>query len=420
MFDYDKWQEIFGTIKKNKLRTFLTMFGVFWGIFMLMLLLGSGTGLENGVTKGFDGWASNSGFIWTQRSTMPYKGLKPGRFSQFTNEDAVAIRAGVPELGSLAPRNSLGGFGGANNVVRDGKAGSFNVMGDYPEYMKVLQLNFPSGRFINQLDMDNKRKVTVIGKKVVEILFAPDEDPVGQYIQINGIYFRVVGVFASKRDGQQADNDNQTIYIPAATFQQVFNAGNRIHWFAFTSKEGVPVSVVEEKIKKILMERHSLHPDDKVALGSENLEEEFDEINGLFTGITIFVWIVGIGTLLAGVIGVSNIMLIIVKERTKEIGIRKSLGATPISIVSLIIQESVFITSLAGYIGLVLGIGLIELINYGLASSGADTGMFANPTIDINVAISSLVILIFCGALAGLVPASKAASISPIEAIRTE
>jgi len=420
MFDYDKWQEIFATIKKNKLRTFLTMFGVFWGIFMLMLLLGSGTGLENGVVKGFDGWATNSGFVWGQRTTMPYKGLKPGRNTRFNNDDVAAIKSSVPELGALAPRNQLGGFGGGNNVFRNSKSGAFSVSGDNPEYMAVMKLNFTSGRFINQLDMEDKRKVTVIGKKVVEILFTPEEDPIGQYIQINGIYFKIVGVFASKRTGQQADGDNQTIYIPNSTFQQVFNWGNRVGWFAFTSKPGVPVSVVEEKIKKVLMERHRIHPEDMVALGSENLEKEFGEINGLFAGINIFVWIVGIGTLIAGVIGVSNIMLIIVKERTKEIGIRKSLGATPRSIVSLIIQESIFITALAGYVGLILGIGLIELISYLLSSSGADTGMFSNPTIDINVAISSFIILIFAGALAGLIPATKAASISPIEAIRSE
>ncbi len=327
MFDYDKWQEILATVKKNKLRTFLTMFGVFWGIFMLMLLLGSGKGLENGVTKNFGGWATNSGFVWTNRTTMAYQGMKPGRYIRFTNEDKEAIEQQVEGLGVISPRNNIGGWRGGNNVSRKTKTGAFTINGDYPEYQQVQIVNVYSGRHINAKDIEDKRKIAVIGESVAKILFEEGEDPIGEYILIKGVFFQVVGTFKSLRGGEQGNRDTQTIYVPFTTFQQAFNIGNKIGWFAFTAKPGVEVSLVEEEIKRVLRERHKVHPEDVNALGSENLQKEFGQINGLFNGISIFVWIVGTGTLLAGVIGVSNIMLIIVKERTKEIGVRKSAGS---------------------------------------------------------------------------------------------
>lgn len=418
MFDYDKWQEIFHTIKKNKLRTGLTMFGVFWGIFMLMLLLGSGNGLKNGVTRNFNTWATNSGFIWSNRTTKAYQGMKPGRHIPFDNEDREAIIRQVEGLEYLAPRNNLWRPQEGNDVVRKNKAGSFNIFGDYPEYQQVQKVDVYTGRHINQLDIDDKRKVCVIGENVRSILFASGEDPVGDYIRIKGIYFKVIGVFKSLRTGEQGDRDTQTIYIPFTTFQQAFNYGNRIGWFAYTVRPGYKNSFVEDQIKTILRERHKVHPEDVDALGSENLEEEFGQIYGLFQGISIFNWIVGVGTLMAGVIGISNIMLIIVKERTREIGIRKSIGATPWSIVNLIIQESVFLTALAGYVGLVLATALLEVVASSIPS-GSD-GMFTNPGIDWKIAAVALGVIIFGGVLAGLIPARKAATIRPIEALRTE
>ncbi len=420
MFDYDKWQEIFGTIKKNKLRTFLTMFGVFWGIFMLMILMGSGNGLENGVNNEFKGWASNGGFVWSNRTTMPYQGLQPGRYIRFTNEDKPAVISKVKDLEYLAPRNNLYSYDGGNNITRKDKSGSFRVFGDYPEYQKVQIVDVQQGRHINNLDIIERRKVAVIGNYVKNVLFEEDENPIGDYVKINRIYFQVIGVFKSKRKSEQAERDEQTIFTPFTTFQQAFNYGNRIGWFAFTAKPGVPVSKVEDEIKQVLAERHRIHPEDVNALGSENLEEEFGQINRLFDGIDIFVWIVGIGTLMAGVIGVSNIMLIIVKERTKEIGIRKSLGATPGSIIGLIIQEAIFITMIAGYTGLVFGILVLSGISYGLETWEIETGMFANPEVNIQTAISALFVLVFCGALAGLIPATKASKINPIEALHAE
>lgn len=420
MIDYDKWQEIFATIKKNKLRTFLTMFGVFWGIFMLMILLGSGNGLENGVQRDFSGWATNGGFMWGNRTTMAYAGFKPGRYIRFHNEDVEALRVHVEGLEKLAPRNQLGSWRGGNNVFRGDKSGPFNVYGDYPDYQFIQIVDITEGRHINEFDQRLKRKVAVIGQEVVNVLFEKEENPVGDYIKINGVFFKVIGVFKSKRNDERAARDMQTVYIPFSTFQQAFNYGNQVGWFAFSAKEGFPVSSVEAQMKEILKKRHNIHPDDESAIGSNNLEEEFGKITGLFFGISLFNWIVGIGTLLAGVIGVSNIMLIIVKERTKEIGIRKSMGATPLSIVSLIMQESIFLTAIAGYIGLVMGTLLLETVNYFMDKMDMQSGMFTNPGVDFRIAVTAFGILILCGALAGLIPARKAAAISPIEAIRTE
>ncbi|MCK5101334.1 MAG: ABC transporter permease, partial [Cyclobacteriaceae bacterium] len=309
MFDYDKWQEILGTIKKNKLRTFLTMFGVFWGIFMLMILMGSGNGLENGVNKEFKGWASNSGFIWRGRTTMPYKGLQSGRYVNFTNEDQEALLNRITELEYLTPRNSKRNPG--NNVTRANKSGAFRVFGDYPEIQHIQLVDILEGRHLNFLDIKNRRKNAVIGEYVKKVLFGPNEDPIGNYIKANGVYFQVVGVFKSQRDGQQAERDEQSIFIPFSTFQQAFSFGNSVGWFAFTAKPGYSVGDAEQNIRKVLMERHKIHPEDVNALGSNNLQKEFERINRLFSGIKVFVWIVGIGTLMAGVIGVSNIMLII-------------------------------------------------------------------------------------------------------------
>ncbi len=420
MFDYDKWQEIWATIRKNKLRTALTMFGVFWGLFMLMILLGSGNGLENGVKKNFNGWATNSGFVWGRRTTMAYHGYKPGRWVNFYNSDVPILKQKVKGLDKLAPRNQVGGWRGGNNVVRNNKTGAFSLYGDYPDFQAIQIVSMVQGRNLDELDIKEKRKVAVIGKNVFDVLFEKNEDPIGKYIQVQGIYYEVVGMFKSQRTGEQGTRDEQTIYIPFTTFQQAFNLGNHIGWFGFTVKKGYDASQVEENIKKVLMEIHDVNPKDVGALGSENLEKDYNQVMGLFKGISIFNWIVGIGTLLAGIIGVSNIMLIIVKERTKEIGIRKSIGATPLSIITLIIQESVVITAIAGYIGLILGTFLMEGIRYIMEKTGSDTGMFQNPGINFHIAILSFVILIFCGALAGLIPATKAARISPIEAIRQE
>ena len=421
MFDLDRWQEIMSALKKNKLRTFFTAFGVFWGIFMLVIMLGSGTGLKNGVASDFGDFATNSVFMWSRPTTVPYKGLPRARNFNFKNDDIAALRREIPEIEYLAPRTQGGGFRGGNNVVRGTKSGAFSVMGDYPEWNLIDPVVIDNGRFLNHADLKEKRKVAVIGNKVYEVLFKPGEEAIGQYIQIQGIYFQVVGVFKPKNSGVNFGGEKeQSVFIPLTTFQRVYNWGDVVGWFAFTSKPGIPVSVVEEKASALLRRRHSVSPDDPQAIGSFNMQKQYNQMIGLFAGINGLIWIVGIGTLLAGVIGISNIMLVIVKERTKEIGIQRALGASPMNIISQIITESVFLTTFAGYVGLVIGVFILEGVNYALSQGGGDSTMFKNPNIDFNMAIIALVILIFSGAVAGLIPARKAVSIKPIDALRYE
>ncbi len=416
--DSDRFNEIYQTLSKNKLRTGLTAFGVFWGIFMLMIMLGSGKGLENGVTKSFGGSATNAIYMWTQSTTIAYQGLPRGRTYNFLVDDVQAIRDNIPEIEYLAPSCQLGGYRGDNNVSRGIKTGPFAVRGDFPENIFIQTFKILEGRYINNLDILEKRKVCVIGSRVKEVLFEKDENPLGQYIQVNGTYFKIIGTTTVESGGGEAEEKTQTVYVPFSTFQQAFNWGGRIGWFSITAKPQYDASVVETKVKKLLSARHKISPDDPYAIGSWNSEVEFKKILGLFKGISLLVWVVGVGTLLAGVIGVSNIMLIIVNERTKEIGIRRAIGASPYSIISQVIAESILITTLAGYLGLVSGIFLMEAIN--VAIQGQDTGMFHQPGVEIAVALKALTILIICGALAGIIPARKAVSISPVEALRNE
>ena len=420
MFDLDRWQEIYHVLRKNKLRTFLTAFGVFWGIFMLVIMLGSGNGLENGVTQNFGDMATNSVFIWTQQTSVPYKGFPRGRRFRYENADAIALRDNIPEIKYIAPRIRGGGFQQGNNVIRGLKSGLFNIMGEYPTLNMIDPVNMVEGRYVNDFDILEKRKVVVVGIRVVEQLFEKNEKAMNQYIQIQGVYFKIVGIMKSKRNGEHANEENLNIIMPFTTLQKTYNYGNVVGFFAITSKEGIPVKVVEDKAIELLKKRHSVAPSDEMAIGHFNLEKEFKQMQGLFGGIRGLVWIVGIGTLLAGIIGVSNIMLVVVKERTKEIGIQRALGATPRIIITQIITESVVLTTFAGYFGLVVGVGLLELINYLLDSSGANTEMFVHPGVNFNVAITALTILIVSGALAGLIPAKRAISVKPIDALRYE
>lgn len=417
MFDYDKWQEIFYTIRKNKLRTILTMFGVFWGIFMLFILMGSGNALRNGVLGGFKGWATNAGYVWPQKTSMAYKGYKEFRNFGFKEQDLYAIREQVEGVEFIVGRLQIND--GTNSTSYKNKSGAFTIHGDFPEYIYIQIMDVFNGRYINDLDIKKERKVAVIGKNVEDVLFE-GKDPIGEYINVKGIPFKVVGVFKSTRTNDGSERDEQVIYIPFTTFQKSFNMNGKLGWFGLTAKSDVSSSKVMEDVVNVLKERHAIHPDDKKAIGNFNLEEQFGKVQGLFAGISGFIWFVGLGTIMAGVIGVSNIMLIIIKERIKEIGVRKSLGATPGKIISLIMQESVFITVLAGYSGLILGLGLIELASYLMTKFEFEAGMFKNPQINPDMAIMSFVVLVFCGCLAGIIPAIKASRISPIEALRVE
>lgn len=418
MFDNDRWNEIISSLKKNKLRTLLTAFGVFWGIFMLIIMLASGNGLENGISKNFSGYATNSLYIWARSTSISYAGLPEGRSIQMRNEDMIAIEEEVKELDVLSPRNSLRGYRSGNNVSHKSKSGNFSVMGDYPQIQKINPIAILEGRFINQLDIQNERKVAVIGTNVKEVLFE-DQSPIDKNVKINGVIFKIVGVFKTKKSGSQGERDSQTLHIPFTTFQKAFNYGNRVGWIAAMTKEGESAIVLEEKVKQVLKKRHQIAPEDNRALGGFNAQESYEEMQSLFDAISTLIWIVGIGTLLAGIIGVSNIMLIIVKERTKEIGIRRAIGATPASIISQIIMEALVLTSLAGYLGLLLGVGLTEMVSQKLGTADGES-MFTNPTIDLRVALIALFILVLSGILAGLIPAGKAVKIKPIDALRNE
>ena len=419
LFDLDHWQEIRSALAANKLRTALTAFGVFWGILLLVLLLGSGRGLENGVLKGFENGATNSFFLWTQRTGKPYKGLASGRRVQLTNEDVQAIRQQVPEAEIVAPRNQLGGFRGGNNVRRGEKTGGFSVMGDQPEILRIRSLEIVDGRFLNPIDLDERRKVAVIGKRVRDLLFAPTENPIGESVEIQGVYFKVVGTFKITQAGPEAEQEEQTVYVPFTTFQSAFNFGNRVGWMAITSKEGVRVSAVETRVLELLKQRHKVAPDDERAFGHFNLEEEYTKIQGLFGGISTLMWMVGVGTLLAGAIGVSNIMLIIVRERTKEIGIRRAIGARPRSIVVQILLESTILTSIAGNAGLVAGVLLLEGVSRAMPKSDGPS-MFVQPGVEFGVAVQALLILCLAGLAAGMIPAQRAIAVQPVVALRSE
>lgn len=386
---------------------------------MLAIMMGSGTGLEHAVYRDMGDMATNSVFVWTQRTTMPYKGFDRGRYYNFRNSDTEALIEKIPEIKYIGPRIQGRTRNDNNNVVRGERTGAFTIQGDYPAYNLIDPVGVRQGRFINELDISQNRKVCVIGNRVRNEMFSPDEDPIGHYLRIQGVYFKVVGVFASTKP-HRGEYEDQVIYLPFTTLQRTYNYGDIVGWYSITSEDNVPVSVVEEKAKALLRQRHSIHPDDERAVGSFNLENEFNKMNSLFAGINGLIWIVGIGTLLAGVIGVSNIMLIIVKERTKEIGIQRAIGATPWSIISQVIMESVILTTIAGYVGLVLGVGIVEGVNYLLVTTGADGSMFTNPEVNFSVAVKALEVLVVAGILAGLVPAYRAVSMKPIDALRNE
>jgi putative ABC transport system permease protein len=403
IFERDNWQEIFATIRKNKLRTFLTMLGVFWGIFMLVVMLGAGNGLRNGIMQDFGGTATNSFYIWTQTTTKSYKGMKPGRNFNYNLDDYKALLQ-IPELD-------------VSNVIHGLKAVAAQIQANYPNTTKIAQAKIAEGRFLNDNDIKESRKICVIGPRIAETLYKKDEKIIGSYIRINGVYFKVVGLTAIGASGDEGRQQAQRISVPFSSFQKAFNFGDIVGWFAIKSKDNISAEISEKKVIAVLKERHKIAPDDLKAIGHFNLEAEYNKLQGLFTGISFLIWVVGIGTLLAGVIGISNIMLIVVKERTKEIGVKRALGAVPLQIIGQIVIESVFLTSIAGYFGLVCGVFILEALDSAIGKSGE---MFTNPTVDLNIAVVALTVLIVSGALAGLIPASKAIAIKPVEALRTE
>jgi putative ABC transport system permease protein len=411
MFDRDKWIEILSTIQKHKLRTILTAFGVAWGIFMLVVLLGAGSGLSNSVEYQFRDDALNSIWIWRGTTSKPYQGLKPGRRIQFKNEDFDSIKD-MEGVNAITGRYWIR----ANTIVSyKGEVKNFNVRCVHPDHKILENTIIRKGRYLNNEDINQHRKVAVIGKLVAEGFF-PDSDPIGDFIDISGNRFQIVGVF----DDTGGEWELRRVYIPISTAQRIFSGQGLVDQIMFTAAESVEESKeVEEAVKKKLAQRLKFAEDDSQAIWVNNNQEEFQQFQSFFMAIRVFVWIVGIGSILAGIIGVSNIMLIIVKDRTKEIGIRKSIGATPRDIIGMILHESIFITSIAGYLGLAAGVALIYGVDSLMEKFDVEAEFFRNPEIDIGVAIAALMVLIISGALAGLLPAWKAVQINPVTAMRT-
>ncbi len=416
LFDLDSWQEIWTTVSRNRLRAFLTACGVFWGIFMLVVLLGVGNGLERGTRKNLGNMSVRSVFVWTQRTSLPFRGRQPGRYLRMRNADIEAVQQ-VKGVRYVSPRLQLGGWRDGQNVTAGSKGGSFTVTGDYPEFRFVEPFRITRGRFLNAPDMSERRKVCVLGDQVSSVLFGTD-DPVGRYVQVRGVYLLVVGELISEKSGDDADRVRSSVFVPFSTFQRVFNERDRVGWFGLTAFDDAAPEQVEASVKRVLAERHGVHPNDVDALGSFNAATQLGKLDRLFRGLALFVWFVGTLTLFAGVLGVSNILLITVKERTRELGVRKALGATPWSIIAMIVKEAVVLTSLSGYLGLVASVGALELLSSWL--DRVPNAPLNHPEIDLRVAGGATLILVLSGALAGVFPARHAARISPVEALRTE
>lgn len=421
MFSRDKWNEIIESLSSNWFRTILTAFGVLWGIFILVILLAAGKGLENGVKQGFGGMATNSMFMWTQTVAKPYKGLPKGRRYNFKTKDVQAIKDNVPGLQYVSPRNQLGGFGGTNNVVRGLKSGAFNVYGDYPEIINQQPMDITSGRFLNYNDLNEKRKVAVIGEGVKTTMYENDEEVLGSYIKVNGVNFQVIGTYKKKSTGGgNSEEDQKEIYVPFTSFSQAFNMGDIVGWMAITANDNNSITALKSSIFDVIKENHTIHPEDDRAIGNFDLFEEYTKISSLFTALNFVAYFVGILVLLSGVIGICNIMLIVVKERTNEIGVRRALGATPWSIRGQILLESIFLTIISGMAGIILATLVLWLVNYALAAQDSSEMMFINPSVDLVTVIIALLILVISGLLAGLIPAQNAIRIKPVDALRTE
>lgn len=416
MFDIDKWQEITAALKKNKLRTILTSLGVMFGILILVTLLGLGRGFQNNIKSSLGNFATNSTVFWVERTTKAYKGLPRNRAYQFTNDDLVALKQSIPEIKDIAPDINGWSGGATHNTFRKDKKGNFRIKGTSPEMNNVNPVDITAGRFINENDLKEFRKVITIGPRVQELMFEEDEDPIGQYMKVNGIYLQIVGTI--KPLSRNMGNRDDIIQMPYTTLQRLYNRGDKFYVFLATGKVGESIAEMEDKIFNVLARRHTIHPDDKQAIGNFNIAKMFNKIFGLFNSIGFLFWVIGFGVLLTGVIGVSNIMHVVVKERTKEIGIKRAIGAKPLSVVGQIINESVFLTTFAGFWGLVLGVLIVEGI--GMMTAGSPESPILNPYVDINVAFIALGVLVFFGVLAGLLPAQRAIRIKPVDALRYE
>lgn len=413
-FDLDTWGEIILTITRNKTRSVLTAFGVFWGIFMLIALIGAGKGLQQMMSQNFQGFATNSGFIWAQPTTKPYKGFKKGRSWNMELSDLQLVRNQVEGIDFVTPYNSRWG----ESVTYKDKKGSYAVKGLYPDYSKIEDPCMSLGRYINDVDISEHRKVCVIGKRVRQELFENGIDPCGKFINIGGTYYCVIGITGSTGNVSIGGQASQSITIPYTTYQEIYNTGNLMSLMCVLVKPGYKISDVQPKIDKVMKAKHLVAPDDDEAMQLMNAEALFSMVDNLFTGIKILVWLVGLGTLLAGVIGVSNIMMVTVRERTTEIGIRRAIGAQPKDILEQILAESMVLTSIAGMFGICFAVLVLQVLEVGVNSGDKFSGIQFQ--VSFMVAIGVAFLLLTLGMLSGLAPAFRALAIKPIDAIRDE
>ena len=409
MFDYDKWNEIYYSLRNNKLRAFLTGFSVGWGIFMLIILLGIGQGLQNGVELKFSSDAINGVWIGGGKTSMPYKGLKSGRKIQFKNTDYEIIKRDFPKVDNVSARLNVWG---GSSIIYNGEYATFDLKAVHPKHQFVENIEVIEGRFVNEKDITDYRKSAVIGRLAKEILFK-DEDPIGKQVEINGINFQIVGVFKDARDQEM-----KRLYLPISVFQKLFSGNEDIGQLSMTApiETQEQMDSLENSLREKMAQIHQFDVKDRRAVWVWGNFEEYIQFMQLFGGIKAFIWIVGLLTIVAGIVGVSNIMLVVVKERTKEIGIRKAIGAPPSSIISLIVFESVVVTSIAGYLGMLPGVFLIEFISENIPAGE----FFANPSVDFSVIMISILVLVFAGVIASYLPARKAALIKPIEALNDD
>lgn len=411
LFDSDTWQEIYGSIRKNKLRTAITIIGVLWGIFLLVVLLGAARGLENSFNKAFGNFATNSVFVWTQSTDTPFKGFQKGRRFLLDFNDIEALKSEYSdEIKFLAPRNQS-----SAQIIKDFKSGDFRVSGDYPVLDQIQKKKLIYGRFLNENDVLLKSKVAVISEDMYKQLFDKEEDPIGQYVKINGINYKVIGVY---EPSNTINFDGDTAYIPFTTYRKVYNTAENVDWMMITANEGIDIEQMEDDIILTLKGLHTVHPEDERAFGSVNLGKEIGKLTGFLIGMQFLTWFIGIATLIAGVFAIGNILLITVKERTKEIGIRRAIGATPKEIRQQVVLESVFLTTVAGMLGIVFGGSILYLIDSTIGAG--DEAVLVNPTVNIPIILLAFVILIILGTLIGLIPAYMATLVKPIDALRDE
>ena len=412
-FDIDTYREIIDTITRNKSRSFLTGFGVFWGVFMLIVLIGGGQGLKEMLQKNFSGFATNSAMIWTQNTTKAYKGFRKGRYVSMVEKDMTRLRQQVPELDII----TLVMFGGKKNAVKGEHTFSANVSGVSYDYADVTAPIMYYGRFLNEMDIREARKVCVIGKEVYKKLFPGGGDPCGQRIRLDSTYYQVVGVDYKVSGININGRNDQIVSIPYTVFRKAYNSGDQIHSLAVTGKPGVVMSSITDRMRTVIARAHTVDPTDEKAIMVFNTEILFAMLDNLFNGVNFLIWLVGIGTLLAGAIGVSNIMMVTVKERTTEIGIRRAIGATPKMILSQIISESMLLTAVAGMSGILFGVCILQMIEMANTTDGIVGAHFQ---VGFWTAIAAALLLSCLGGLAGLAPAWRAMSIKPVDAMRDE